>query len=115
LDFLKKFPDEPWKWHTLGSNRNFTIDFLKEFPDKPWDWNNISKNPNITMEIIELFPDKPWNWIQLSFNSFPLDKKKFNCQNNCKKIKLELIENVLSPDNLNKHLAKGYSIDEWCT
>lgn len=66
LEFVKKHPNENWRWCECGlsHNLNWTPKWFYEFPEKNWYWgqDGFSSNPNITMEFFEKFIDKDWNW-----------------------------------------------------
>ena len=70
MDFIEKYPDNPWNWQWISSNSNITLEIIEKYPDKPWNWKSISSNPNLTLDMIEKYPDKPWDWFRISLNKF---------------------------------------------
>ena len=96
--------DKDWSYYNLSRHPNITWDIVYANPDKPWAYDELSCNPNINWKIMEKWSDREWDYNEASSNPMTkskLDfiKKKFEL---FIKIKYELMEVVLHPNNKGK-------------
>jgi len=66
IEFIKEFPDLPWRWVDISAHKNITWADILSNPQFPWFFHGITRNPNITIEIIGSVPDAPWSWMEIS-------------------------------------------------
>jgi hypothetical protein len=68
IDFIHKFPNEPWNWFFVSKHKNITFDIIQKNPQYKWCVSGISMNENVDTEIIEQYPDFPWDFRYISKN-----------------------------------------------
>jgi len=72
IDWIKRHPTWNWKWgrNGLSTNSNFKLKWIDMYPDKSWEFGEggLSENTNISIQWIIKYPKKPWNWFYISKN-----------------------------------------------
>ena len=86
--------------------------FVLDNPDKDWNWVWLSRNPNITWEFVQKNMDKPWDWDGLSQNTFGWNADRQRIIQRTLLFKDELIEITHHPNQIQKWLDNGTTIEE---
>lgn len=64
-----KYPDKPWNWIELSSNRSVTWNLVQKLSNKPWDWINLASNPGISWRTLFANLDKfSMKWVSANPN-----------------------------------------------